>query len=301
MDVLYTQVNFSNEKGKEHKPCDTAENEVTYSEVQTAGQNSSQSPIVPDNIPPKTAEGQAASRPYLTISLAVLCCLLAAIIIALAVLLHRSHIDNKSAVASCNASLNEEKQNVKTCPEKLQHANKSADEWRKHSLSCNASLNEEKQNVKTCTEKLQHGMTGYFCRKPWMPFHNRCYFFSTDEMNWTSSRDNCLSMQGHLVIIETAEEQTFIKHNVSRPIWIGLTDLKKTGDWRWVDDTAIGKLRYWSEKQPDNYKKPNTPEVEHCAEMRGRDDSYKWNDALCSNNKGRVCEKEAEKLETLIH
>ncbi|MBN3296846.1 CLC4E protein, partial [Amia calva] len=40
-----------------------------------------------------------------------------------------------------------------------------------------------------------------------MPFHNRCYFFSTDEMNWTSSRDNCSSMQGHLVIIETAEEQ----------------------------------------------------------------------------------------------
>ncbi|MBN3296141.1 CLC2B protein, partial [Amia calva] len=50
-------------------------------------------------------------------------------------------------------------------------------------------------------------MTGYFCRKPWMPFHNRCYFFSAEEMNWTSSRDNCSSMQGHLVIIETAEEQ----------------------------------------------------------------------------------------------
>ncbi|MBN3296848.1 CLC4M protein, partial [Amia calva] len=76
-----------------------------------------------------------------------------------------------------------------------------------------------------------------------MPFHNRCYFFSTDEMNWTSSRDNCLSMQGHLVIIETAEEQTCIEHHVFRPSWIGLTDLKKKGDWRWVDDKALGKLK----------------------------------------------------------
>ncbi|XP_066578913.1 C-type lectin domain family 4 member E-like [Amia ocellicauda] len=263
MDILYAQVNFSNKKGNERKPGDTAEHEVTYSEVQTAGQNSSQSPIVPDNTAPKTAEGQAASRPYLTILLAVLCCLLAAIIIALAV-----------------------------------SPNRSAEECRQHSVSCNASLNEEKQNVTTCTEKLQHGITGYFCQKPWVPFHNRCYFFSTDEMNWTSSRDNCSSMQGHLVIIETAEEQKFIEHHVSRPSWIGLTDLKEKGDWRWVDDTVLGNLSYWSEKQPDNYKKPDTSEVEHCAVMREINGLNNWNDVLCSNRRTRVCEKEAENLET---
>ncbi|XP_066578915.1 C-type lectin domain family 4 member E [Amia ocellicauda] len=260
MDVLYAQVNIFNKKGKERKLGDTAEHEVTYSEVQTAGQNSSQSPIVPDNTPPKTAEGQAASRPYLTISLAVLCCLLAAIIIALAVLLHRSQKD-------------------KTNAEEISQLKK------KLLLQLNISLTQ--------------GMTGYFCQKPWVPFHNRCYFFSTDEMNWTSSRDNCSSKQGHLVIIETAEEQKFIEHHVSRPNWIGLTDLKKTGDWCWVDDTALGNLRYWSDNQPDNYDKySGTSEVEHCAVMRDIDGLNNWNDALCSHNKGRVCEKEAEKLET---
>ncbi|XP_019905619.2 uncharacterized protein LOC105012767 [Esox lucius] len=84
------------------------------------------------------------------------------------------------------------------------------------------------------------------CASGWEFHGSKCYFFSTNKMNWTQSRDNCVSMGGHLVIINSLEEQTFLgdkvgseMHEDEGKFWIGLTDGHHEGCWLWVDNTTL--------------------------------------------------------------
>ncbi|XP_058873465.1 killer cell lectin-like receptor subfamily E member 1 [Acipenser ruthenus] len=58
----------------------------------------------------------------------------------------------------------------------------------------------------------------HVCKPPWPKnwelFNGKCYFISTESMNWISSRDNCKSMGADLVIIESQTEQMFLLKKV---------------------------------------------------------------------------------------
>ncbi|XP_072543992.1 C-type lectin domain family 4 member E-like [Salminus brasiliensis] len=97
------------------------------------------------------------------------------------------------------------------------------------------------------------------CAKDWKYFMGKCYYFSTDGKTWTASRDACVAVGGDLVIINTPEEEDFIKRSTSPShlnyYWVGLTDAVKEGDWRWLDGTELSTTSiYWGEKQPDNWR-----------------------------------------------
>ncbi|XP_041123763.1 CD209 antigen-like protein E [Polyodon spathula] len=90
------------------------------------------------------------------------------------------------------------------------------------------------------------------CPQNWELFNGKCYYFSTDKMNWNSSRDNCTSLGGHLVIIESDGEQGFLSDkawNITKEAsiskeeeqshWIGLTDAVTEGTWLWLDGTPL--------------------------------------------------------------
>ncbi|KAG2458703.1 CLC4E protein, partial [Polypterus senegalus] len=72
-----------------------------------------------------------------------------------------------------------------------------------------------------------------FCPESWVPFNTNCYYFANDTKTWADSRDNCTSMGGHLVIIESQEEQNFLlnktRSKTVKSHWIGLTDQKAEG------------------------------------------------------------------------
>ncbi|XP_041123752.1 CD209 antigen-like protein C isoform X4 [Polyodon spathula] len=149
-------------------------------------------------------------------------------------------------------------------------------------------------------------------------FNGKCYYFSTDRMNWNSSRDNCTSLGGHLVIIESDGEQKFLSEkawnitqeaNVMKeeeiPHWIGLTDAVTEGTWLWVDGTPlIGnvKAKFWATrthdgveygKEPDDYKGEDLS-GEDCAELHPLRNSYEiWGDSLCTKQYKRICETKA--------
>ncbi|XP_041125168.1 C-type lectin domain family 4 member F-like isoform X2 [Polyodon spathula] len=153
------------------------------------------------------------------------------------------------------------------------------------------------------------------CPQNWELFNGKCYYFSTDKMNWNSSRDNCTSLGGHLVIIESDGEQKFLSDkawNITQAAniikeeekvhWIGLTDAVTEGTWLWVDGTPlIGnvKAKFWGSKiyngvdygkEPDNYTGVD-PSGEDCAQLHPKRNSNEtWFDASCTKQYKRICE-----------
>ncbi|KAK6477356.1 CD209 antigen-like protein C isoform X1 [Huso huso] len=128
------------------------------------------------------------------------------------------------------------------------------------------------------------------CPQNWELFNGKCYYFSTDRMNWTSSRDNCTSLGGHLVIIDLFTVQRSLSDKAliitqayryeEKSYWIGLTDAVTEGTWLWVDGTPlIGNVqaKFWvtrsDGKQPDDYKGED-PSGEDCAQLQPQRNSY---------------------------
>ncbi|XP_036924061.1 C-type lectin domain family 4 member E [Sturnira hondurensis] len=127
------------------------------------------------------------------------------------------------------------------------------------------------------------------CPSRWVHFQSSCYFFSTNTMTWSASVKNCSNMGGHLVVINTQEEQEFLFHEKpeKREYYIGLTDKVTDGQWKWVDGTPFMKsLSFWDVGEPNNLAT-----VEDCATIRDSSDPRRnWNDVPCFFNLFRICE-----------
>uniref|UniRef100_A0A6Q2WUE3 C-type lectin domain-containing protein n=1 Tax=Esox lucius TaxID=8010 RepID=A0A6Q2WUE3_ESOLU len=119
------------------------------------------------------------------------------------------------------------------------------------------------------------------CASGWEFHGSKCYFFSTNKMNWTQSRDNCVSMGGHLVIINSLEEQTFLgdkvgseMHEDEGKFWIGLTDGHHEGCWLWVDNTTLD-LKKRSRRQQSKQRCPDIPLPRHFLQLfRGDTEAF---------------------------
>ncbi|XP_069033325.1 C-type lectin domain family 10 member A-like [Embiotoca jacksoni] len=78
------------------------------------------------------------------------------------------------------------------------------------------------------------------CETGWLHFLSRCYLIrdAVDRRTWEGAQDDCRVKNGHLVVIETPEEEDFIYSSGAAGsgacvYWIGL---RAEGDrWKWVD------------------------------------------------------------------
>ncbi|KAG2465938.1 MRC1 protein, partial [Polypterus senegalus] len=172
------------------------------------------------------------------------------------------------------------------------------------------SLRKPTEDVYTTTVQLQdRGASGgptericSYCPVNWLLFNFKCYFISNDEMNWWDSQNNCRSLDGHLVIIESEEEQKFLVNKTRTSghtdsyYWIGLSDQVTEGDFLWVDGTPLYiNLSFWGQMEPDNWKyNDNHPAGEDCVEMQINRKYYGWHDSLCHVQKKRICEREGQ-------
>ncbi|XP_077891211.1 uncharacterized protein LOC101969219 isoform X1 [Ictidomys tridecemlineatus] len=121
------------------------------------------------------------------------------------------------------------------------------------------------------------------CPWGWEAFQGNCYFFSRTLGTWENSVSSCQDMGAHLVIINNAAEQRFLRYwdiRKSQRTWIGLSDHNNEGSWHWVDNTPL-QLSYWKEGEPNNAGN------EDCAELFVED----WNDNKCTAQNFWICER----------
>ncbi|XP_054620469.1 CD209 antigen-like isoform X2 [Dunckerocampus dactyliophorus] len=81
------------------------------------------------------------------------------------------------------------------------------------------------------------------CPMEWHLFNGSCYFISRVSRDWPESKSYCESKGGHLAIIVTEEEQTFLWDQLPRghwnAYWFGITDGHTEDQWTWVDGTPL--------------------------------------------------------------
>ncbi|XP_051519441.1 C-type lectin domain family 4 member E-like isoform X2 [Myxocyprinus asiaticus] len=137
------------------------------------------------------------------------------------------------------------------------------------------------------------------CAVHWIHSGGKCYYFSTVKMNWTQSRDYCVTLGGHLVIINSKAVQDFLVSEVKETHWIGLNDLETEGHWVWVNNQPLSdSIEFWIKREngvrePDNWTKHH-PAGEDCGSLgHSHGDTDFWTDAFCFEKKRFVCEAPA--------
>ncbi|XP_055004090.1 perlucin-like protein, partial [Boleophthalmus pectinirostris] len=147
----------------------------------------------------------------------------------------------------------------------------------------------------------------YQCDSGWELNGTKCYYFSTNKLTWTQSEEECVTLGGHLVKINSREEQSFLYKRLrdlmtenEDKFWIGLTDSESEGVWKWTDGSLLDtNLTFWfkngAQTEPDNWTYNNKyPEGEDCVRMGEKTDGYEykcWFDKHCNTLQRYICEK----------
>lgn len=153
-------------------------------------------------------------------------------------------------------------------------------------------VEKDKERLQARVKVLEEQVKPKVCPPEWIGFNTSCYFISSSSKSWKDSQEYCAERGGHLAIIHTPEEQTFLFNHLVRghwnAYWFGLSDEKAEGDWFWVDGTKLVG-GFWMDGEPNNHID------EDCGYMvKTRNPSIlalgSWYDAPCSMYWPWICE-----------
>nr|XP_046232127.1 C-type lectin domain family 4 member M-like [Scatophagus argus]XP_046232128.1 C-type lectin domain family 4 member M-like [Scatophagus argus] len=141
------------------------------------------------------------------------------------------------------------------------------------------------------------------CEDSWRVFENKCYYFSSRVLTWSSSRAWCQTQGGDLLTIDSEPEQNFV-HETSRALdqsgtrlWVGMTDEEEEGEWFWVDGSSVTSgVQFWLSRpgmgtEPDDWKLDD-PLGEDCGHIDTSENTLEsWMDGSCKIPYRWICEK----------
>jgi len=136
-------------------------------------------------------------------------------------------------------------------------------------------------------------------------FNGHSYKFFPQQLSWKDAKARCEALSGHLVIIETFDENTFLGKLITEggklDSWIGATDEGSEGQWHW--HWADGRNMTWTNWLTRQNQPNNESGVEHfgvMSNMKLADGSFinwEWsdqpNESLSAHEPGYVCEWDA--------
>ena len=126
------------------------------------------------------------------------------------------------------------------------------------------------------------------CAPGWRHFRESCYQYKTSYVSFTNANKQCLKTGGHLVDINSAEENKFVgglgPKSRRRMIWIGLTDQAKEGEWVWITRKAANFTALFSYARQRNT-------ALNCAAQAGSDQNFQWGAIWCGAGRQFFCEK----------
>ncbi|XP_065419224.1 E3 ubiquitin-protein ligase TRIM11-like [Chrysemys picta bellii] len=80
------------------------------------------------------------------------------------------------------------------------------------------------------------------CPENWIGYHGKCYLFSDDEADWTSSQHFCSSHGASLAWPDTLQEEDFLmRHKDNLDPWIGLRR-ELAQPWKWPNGSVFNNL-----------------------------------------------------------
>ncbi|XP_049328195.1 CD209 antigen-like protein E [Astyanax mexicanus] len=170
--------------------------------------------------------------------------------------------------------------------DQLQTSNSNLAAERDHLQTSNTNLTAERDQLQAERDGLQRRCSELAPRDGWIYFSSSLYYVSTEEKNWTESRNDCRKRGSDLVIINSREEQVFINTlRKGQRVWIGLCDAESEEVWKWVDGSEL-ITGFWGNGQPNNYR------YEDCGLCGyGSDPVKNWADYLCNRQLFWICEK----------
>uniref|UniRef100_A0A8C2YDY7 C-type lectin domain-containing protein n=1 Tax=Coturnix japonica TaxID=93934 RepID=A0A8C2YDY7_COTJA len=93
------------------------------------------------------------------------------------------------------------------------------------------------------------------CPFDWIGFRGKCYRFSEDESNWTSSHNNCSALASHDLFPLLSLQSFAMRHIGSSPHWVGLTREGQEHPWQWLN-LPVGTMTALSREAPPWVRSP---------------------------------------------
>ncbi|XP_043988837.1 C-type lectin domain family 17, member A-like [Gambusia affinis] len=127
------------------------------------------------------------------------------------------------------------------------------------------------------------------CPTGWITSSVSCYYFSNEAGSWDEGRRDCIDRGADLLVMNNAEEKTFLAALIKNEAWIGLNDKETEGSWKWVDGNSP-EFKNWYNSQPDNGGTSGRWGEEDCVLVNNYGKAT-WNDFSCDGAKHWICEK----------